>query len=264
MAPAASHSQAAPADPNDPRLRRYSSYRSERELYAQFEQQRKSSGAGSSYTPAAATAAAAGATYAASSTYNSQPNASAGYAPASGYAPAAGYAVAPAAPAPTPMAVPPPAPAMPAPAQGYAQPQPIAKYSHPTNPDIKYTSYPAPAPNAHYTPRPQAEALYNSFVKPSSPAPAAQQVPPIPPPATGAEMKEVYTNVINFVSTRCPYANVQVFKDNCRRFGQDQMSLDAFFSYLLSICSHPLMKELVPQLVRLLPTQEKRERLWVR
>jgi len=54
-----------------------------------------------------------------------------------------------------------------------------------------------------------------------------------------------------------------VFKDNCRLFGQDAMSLDAFFSYLLSICSHPQMKELVPQLVRLLPTQEKRERLWV-
>lgn len=77
-------------------------------------------------------------------------------------------------------------------------------------------------------------------------------------------MKETYNNVINFVSTRCPYANVQVFKDNCRRFGQDQMSLDAFFSYLLSICTHALMKELVPELVRLLPTQEKRERLWVR
>lgn len=77
-------------------------------------------------------------------------------------------------------------------------------------------------------------------------------------------MKEVYNKVINFISTRCPYANVQVFKDNCRRFGQDQMSLDGFFSYLLSICSHALMKELVPDLVRLLPTQEKRERLWVR
>lgn len=77
-------------------------------------------------------------------------------------------------------------------------------------------------------------------------------------------MKQVYSEVMNFVQSKCPYANLQVFKDNCRLFGQDAMSLDAFFNYLLSICSHTQMKELVPQLVRLLPTQEKRERLWVR
>ncbi|KAF4035899.1 Las17-binding protein actin regulator [Phytophthora infestans] len=174
-------------DPNDPRLRRYSSYKSERELYAQFEQRK------------------------------------------SGVAP----------PAPT-----------------------ESTHSHPTNPALKYKSYPAPAPNASYTAPPQAQAMYNSFVEPSAPKPSQQPVPPLPPSAKGAEMKQVYSEVMNFVQTKCPYANLQVFKDNCRLFGQDAMSLDAFFSYLLSICSHPLMQELVPQLVRLLPTQEKRERLW--
>ncbi|RLN79117.1 hypothetical protein BBJ28_00026123 [Nothophytophthora sp. Chile5] len=184
----------AQADPDDPRLRRYGQYKSERELYAQFEQ-RKS---GSFGTPPAAAAAVA------------------------------------------------------------AQ----SMYAHPTNPSLKYKSYPAPAPNAAYTAPPEAQAMYNSFVKPA-PAPSQQQpVPPIPGAAKGAEMKEVYANVMNFVQTKCPYANLQAFKDNCRLFGQDAMSLDAFFSYLLSICSHPQMKELVPQLVRLLPTQEKRERLW--
>jgi hypothetical protein len=87
-------------------------------------------------------------------------------------------------------------------------------------------------------------------------------LPPIPAATSGAETKEVYGNVINFITTRCPHANLQIFKDNCRRFGQDQMTLDAFFSYLTSICTRPLMIELVPQLVRLLPTKEKREHLW--
>ena len=73
----------------------------------------------------------------------------------------------------------------------------------------------------------------------------------------------VYSEVIAFVQTKCPYADLQLFKDNCRLFGQDTMSLAAYFSYLLSICSHSLLKELVPQLVRLLPTQEKREHVWV-
>ncbi|KAG6609174.1 uncharacterized protein IUM83_13494 [Phytophthora cinnamomi] len=105
-------------------------------------------------------------------------------------------------------------------------------------------------------------AMYNSFVQPAAPKAPQQPVPPLPPSAKGAEMKQVYSEVMNFVQTKCPYANLQVFKDNCRLFGQDGMSLDAYFSYLLSICSHAQMKELVPQLVRLLPTQEKRERLW--
>ncbi|CAI5744211.1 unnamed protein product [Peronospora destructor] len=174
-------------DPNDPRIRRYSSYKSERELYAQFEQRK------------------------------------------SGVVP----------PAPT-----------------------ESTHSHPTNPSLKYKSYPAPTPNAAYTAPAQAQAMYDSFVKPSTPKAPQQPVPPLPPPAKGAEMKQVYSNVMNFVQTNCSYAKLQVFKDNCRLFGQDAMSLDAFFSYLLSICSHALMKDLVPQLVRLLPTQEKRERLW--
>ncbi|KAF1793832.1 EF-Hand 1, calcium-binding site [Phytophthora cactorum] len=126
-------------------------------------------------------------------------------------------------------------------------------HTHPTNPSLKYKSYPAPAPNGSYTSPPEAQAVYNS--------PTAACAP-LPPSAKGAEMKQVYSEVMNLVQTKCPYANLQVFKDNCRLFGQDAMSLDAYFSYLLSICSHPLMKELVPQLVRLLPTQEKRERLW--
>ena len=91
-----------------------------------------------------------------------------------------------------------------------------------------------------------------------------QQAPPIPPAAVGAETKEVFGSVINFVTTRCPHANLQIFKDNCRLFGQNAMSLDAYFAYLTSICTTPLMKELVPQLVRLLPTQDKRDALWVR
>lgn len=170
-----------PLDPKDPRLQRYSSYKSERELYAQFEQRK--SGVISTES----------------------------------------------------------------------------KHTHPTNPTLTYKSYPAPAPNMSYTAPPEAQAMYNSFVAPAAPK---RPVPSLPPSAKGAEMKQIYSDVISVVQSKCPYANVQVFKDNCRLFGQDAMSLDAFFSYLLSICSHSQMKELVPQLVRLLPTQDKRERLW--
>ncbi|KAF4323316.1 hypothetical protein G195_003637 [Phytophthora kernoviae 00238/432] len=177
-------------DPNDPRLRRYSQYKSERELYAQFEQRRNSGNMDAPSAPMEST------------------------------------------------------------------------HSHPTNPSLKYKSYPAPAPNAAYTAPPEAQARYNSYVQPQAPKAPQQAVPPLPRPAQGAEMKEVYSQVMDLIQTKCPYANLQVFKDNCRLFGQDAMSLDGFFSYLLSICSHPQMKELIPQLVRLLPTQEKRERLW--
>ncbi|KAL7684415.1 putative ysc84 actin-binding domain-containing protein [Plasmopara halstedii] len=135
-------------------------------------------------------------------------------------------------------------------------------HTHPTNPSLQYKSYPAPAPNMSYTAPPEAQAMYNSYVKPPVTKAPQQPVPPLPPSAKGAEMKQIYSEVINFVQTKCPHANLQVFKDNCRLFGQDAMSLDAFFGYLLSICSQPNMKELVPQLTRLLPTQEKRERLW--
>ncbi|KAI9911711.1 hypothetical protein PsorP6_009367 [Peronosclerospora sorghi] len=175
-------------DPRDPRLRRYSSYKTERELYAQFEQRK------------------------------------------SGVAPPSAH-------------------------------PPESTHSHPTHPSLKYKSYPAPPPNAAYTAPPEAQAMYDSFVTPKL---EPQAVPPVPPAATGVDMKQVYADVMTFIQTKCPHAHVQVFKDNCRRFGQDSMSLDAFFSYLLSICSHTLLKDLMPQLVRLLPTQEKRERLWVR
>lgn len=233
-------------DPNDPRLRRYSQYKSERELYAQFSGQKSAPPAqtnthsGGYATAASSTTGYPAAGYPANTGYAANTGGYAGGAAvgaAGGYAAYNNYSAAPAAPSPA-----------------------LSTHTHPTNPALKYTSYPAPNPSTPYVPTTQG--TYHS-----TPAPAPvqqQQVPPLPPAATGAETKEVYTQVINFVTTRCPYANVQVFKDNCRLFGQDQMSLDAFYSYISSICTRSLMKEFVPQLVRLLPTQEKRERLWVR
>ncbi|RHY08783.1 hypothetical protein DYB37_002251 [Aphanomyces astaci] len=91
-----------------------------------------------------------------------------------------------------------------------------------------------------------------------------RSAPAIPGPAEGGETKQVFTEVINFMTSRVPYADIQTFKDNCRRFGQDQMSLDAYFFYLNSVCTTSLLRELIPKLVRLLPTHEKRVGLWVR
>uniref|UniRef100_K3WU82 EF-hand domain-containing protein n=1 Tax=Globisporangium ultimum (strain ATCC 200006 / CBS 805.95 / DAOM BR144) TaxID=431595 RepID=K3WU82_GLOUD len=238
---------APPAD--DLRLRRYSSYKSERELYAQFSQQK------SAPQPAATSYAT---------------NTSGGYAaaPSSGYAANnGGYAGAPAAAAAGGYAASASynqyasAPVQQPPVQTGSAP---STHVHPTNPALKYTSYPAPSASSTYV---QPQPTYSSSSYASTPAPApvqhhAQQVPPLPSAAIGAETKEVYTQVMNFITTRCPYANLQTFKDNCRLFGQDAMSLDAFYSYISSICSKQLLKELVPQLVRLLPTQDKRERLW--
>ncbi|KAF1328908.1 hypothetical protein FI667_g6402, partial [Globisporangium splendens] len=235
---------------DDPRLRRYSSYKSERELYAQFSQQKSApQPAATSYAANAAGgyAAAPSSGYAANNGgYAGAPAAAAG-----GYAASTAYNQYASAPVQQPPVQTGPAP---------------STHMHPTNPALKYTSYPAPSASSTYV---QPQPTYTSSSYASAPAPApvqhpAQQVPPLPPAAVGAETKEVYTQVMNFITTHCPYANLQTFKDNCRLFGQDAMSLDAFYSYISSICSKQLLKELVPQLVRLLPTQDKRERLWVR
>ncbi|GLD93551.1 hypothetical protein PINS_up002143 [Pythium insidiosum] len=230
----------AQPDANDPRLRRYGSYKSEAELYAQFAKNKSSSSSssssgGSAYAAsAAATSAAYGASYVAQApaasvpAYNSVHNAP----PAQATAYNSAYQA-------------PPAPSSSA-TYGYAA-APAASYSAPVSNQTHS------APPAAYAPPAKSTPSY------SAPRP---QAPPIPEPALGAETKEVYTQVINFVSTRCPHANIQIFKDNCRLFGQDQLSLDAYFAYLTSICTSTLLKELVPKLVRLLPTQDKRERLW--
>jgi hypothetical protein len=166
---------------NDPRLRRYSQYKSERELYAAFAKQKSSGHLGS--TSSSTTVASAA---------------------------------------------------------------------------------PAPAASTSYLTQTRTNSFgSSSYTSSTSAAPAKRTPPPaIPAPAVGAETKEVYTQVINFVTIRCPHADLQIFKDNCRRFGQDQMSLDAYFSYLCSICTKPLMMELMPQVVRLLPTQDKRDAIW--
>lgn len=218
--------------PDDPRLRRYGQYKSERELYAQFSNKQQQNSGSTTSAPV----------YSAAPAYGAQSYGAAVPVSAPAYSAAPAYGTQSyGAPAPAPAAAP-------------------APHYNPATPGLTYTSY--PAPTAPYVPPPQSQTNY-----PHAPAPAPvsyQQVPPIPKATSGAETKEVYTQVINFVSARCPYANVQVFKDNCRLFGQDALSLDAYFSYLSSICTPALLKELVPQLVRLLPTHEKRERLWVR
>lgn len=221
-----SSSSSAPPAPieNDPRLRRFSQYKSERELYAQFEQQKKSGGGPANQYAGPAAAAASTA-----SNYNAAPSSAANV-----YQQQASNGMAGAS-APYASA-----------GQAY-QAQPVQQRP------VKVTYVPASA----YTP-----PSSTSSTTTSTPSRAPTPLPPIPSATTGAETKEVYTQVINFVSTRCPHASVQVFKDNCRRFGQDAMSLDAYFAYLSSICTNALMRELVPQLVRLLPTEDKREGLW--
>ncbi|DAZ93798.1 TPA: hypothetical protein N0F65_009920 [Lagenidium giganteum] len=255
-------STSAPPQPieNDPRLRRYTSYKSERDMYAQFAQQKAAGGAAaatSSTSPYAAPAASinsytqqqpAASTYQSQYSqpppaYQQQPAAAAAPAPKVTYIPASAYA---------------PIPSSSSSSSSFAAPA-----STPTPPPVLPPA-PTPAPKkVTYIPASAYTLPPSSGSSSSAPRKSSTPMPPMPSPATGSETKEVYTKVIEFVSTRCPHVKVQVFKDNCRLFGQDGMSLDAFFAYLTSICTNSLMRELVPQLVRLLPTPDKRERLWV-
>lgn len=86
---------------------------------------------------------------------------------------------------------------------------------------------------------------------------------PAPLPAQGPEVKELYAQVMTFIRTQCPQADLQEFKTNCRLFGQDEMALTEYYGYLCSICSVSLQPHLIPNLIRLLPTAEKREQLHV-
>ncbi|OQS06446.1 hypothetical protein THRCLA_01505 [Thraustotheca clavata] len=191
---------------NDPRLRRYSSYKSERDIYAQYAKKA---------APAQQTTSGY---YQKSAPGYSQP--SYPQQPTANYSqPTAGYSQQPA-------------------TTGYAQPT-SGYYSQPTN------TYQQPsAPSTYHQPAPSRAA------------------PPMPPPAEGAETKAVFQDVIHFMTSRVPHADLPTFKENCRRFGQDQMSLDAYYFYLSSICTNSLLKELLPKLIRLLPTAEKRAAMW--
>ncbi|OQR93076.1 hypothetical protein ACHHYP_02964 [Achlya hypogyna] len=176
---------------SDPRLRRYGSYKTEKDLYAQFAKK----------TPPQPAAG-----------YGTQPSTT-------------GYSVPPVAPAAT----------------GY--------YSQPAA---------APAATGYYSQAAAAPASGYYAPQPTT----SRAAPSMPPPAEGAETKAVFGEVIQFMTSRVPHADLGTFKDNCRRFGQDQMTLDAFFFYLNSICTSALLKELMPKLVRLLPTPEKRVAMW--
>lgn len=225
----------------DPRLSRYSTYKSEKELYEQYAKSKSPAAAGPNQTQSYGASSYAAPAAAPVGSYGVPVAAAAPVAPASYGGASYGYSAAPAA-APGYQNAP-PAP----------QPEPAAT---PTR--LSFKTVPVTA----YVPNYGSQTSTGSTSSYSAPSAPRAQAPPLPPPAVGAETKQVYTDVINFVSTKCPYANVQVFKDNCRLFGQDQLSLDAYMAYLTSICTTPLLKELVPQLVRLLPTQDKRENLW--
>ena len=95
------------------------------------------------------------------------------------------------------------------------------------------------------------------------PPPAPVMAIEVPPPATGNDKAAVFHSVMDLLARRCPSADVSLFKENCRKYGQDEMSLSVFFDYLRSLDSTTsTLKELIPQLVRLLPTAKKRQDVW--
>lgn len=84
----------------------------------------------------------------------------------------------------------------------------------------------------------------------------------LPPPAQASEKQAIFTRVIDLVESKSSQPNVALFKENCRLFGQDQLPLGAYFGYLRTLGSTQFLSELIPQLVRLLPTEQKRKDIW--
>lgn len=84
----------------------------------------------------------------------------------------------------------------------------------------------------------------------------------LPQPADPSEKQAVFANIMLMMQDQAPSADLQTFKDNCRLFGQDQLPLGVYFGYLRSIGSPAFLSQLVPQLVRLLPTEKKRQDIW--
>ena len=82
------------------------------------------------------------------------------------------------------------------------------------------------------------------------------------PVSSGRETQEVFTQVMDIVSANAQTDDVQTFKDNCRLYGQDQLSLEAYYQYLSSLGGPAFLAKLMPPLVRLLPTAQKRHALW--
>jgi lipid-binding SYLF domain-containing protein len=78
----------------------------------------------------------------------------------------------------------------------------------------------------------------------------------------GVQSKAVFERVIAYVETHNPSANVQTFKEACREYGQSNKEFGEFARYLRGLLTDAQLEEFIPDLVRLLPTQDKRLEMW--
>lgn len=82
----------------------------------------------------------------------------------------------------------------------------------------------------------------------------------IPDAATGEEAKQLYKDCIARVERKNPNA-VAEFKSNCKAYGMSQLPADQFHRNLVKSLGQSETNDFIPQLVRLIPSAEKRAEL---
>lgn len=110
------------------------------------------------------------------------------------------------------------------------------------------------------------EELYAEFSKRKSVSEdntlKSEPIPNLPEEAVGSDKRDVFTQVMDIITSQGSHVDVNKFKDQCRMYGQDEISLSNFFQYLKSLGSVAMLQQLMPKLVKLLPTEEKRREFW--
>ena len=91
-------------------------------------------------------------------------------------------------------------------------------------------------------------------------------IPPPPPPvqsnipdaAVGAEAEQLYTECLERIRVTDP-SGVNVFKGNCRAYGLNKLTVEAFYASLVLSLGKKETVSFVPILVRLIPHPDKRK-----
>lgn len=107
-----------------------------------------------------------------------------------------------------------------------------------------------------------ATCLYNAIQKAFSMQERENNMGSMPAAAEGTEVQILFEKVITLVGGMVGASAVEDFKQKCKGYGQGEIASTDFLSYLRVQFTTTQLTQLVPDLVRLLPGQEKRRDLW--
>ncbi|KAF0693848.1 Aste57867_15226 [Aphanomyces stellatus] len=117
-----------------------------------------------------------------------------------------------------------------------------------------------PPPPPPSDPYPVAAPRAASFSNPAPPPPPVQ----VPPAATGADAQTIYAQCMDTIRAARGgnnEAGVKTFKANCKAYGLGEMDAATFHASLVADIGAEATSVLVPNLVRLIPDEEKRRAL---